>query len=354
MTSSFVDVAIGLILMYLVLSLLCTTLNELIATAFKWRAKSLSQAIAQLIDNPQIRAAFYNHGLIANAVTASRGGSAAAATAANGQDAAVDQAKDKSGDHPSYLDGRTFAMALLDSLSDTTQGKAADSLATKKFPTVDDIQKIVGDLPDSNIRDVLLANIASGKKDIADIRDGIASWFDTAMDRLSGDYKRSLKCLSLALGLGIAVVLNADSISVSRALWKDQALRGSIVNAAADIVKQTPDAAKCDNDDLVKQSTCLADRLKADQERLQPFPVGWPDHGFLQDQANGTNVILLGFLKVLGWIWTGIALSLGAPFWFDLLQKFMNIRGSGPKPQPPIQEKADASSSPAPALPNKN
>jgi hypothetical protein len=31
-------------------------------------------------------------------------------------------------------------------------------------------------------------------------------------------------------------------------------------------------------------------------------------------------------------LWTGLALSLGAPFWFDTLQKFMNVRGAGKKP----------------------
>ena len=72
--SSFVDIAIGLIFMYLVLSLMCTTINELIATQFEWRAKSLSSALTQLIDNEDIRKAFYNYGLIANAKSASRGG----------------------------------------------------------------------------------------------------------------------------------------------------------------------------------------------------------------------------------------------------------------------------------------
>ena len=344
MGSSLVDVAIGLILMYLVLSLLCTTLNELIATAAKWRSQSLSQAIMQLIDNPQLRSAFYNHGLIANAKSASRGGEPPPAISANVQNAVpadakaatpADQSKVKDSEHPSYLDGRTFAMALLDSLSDTSQGKAADSLTTKKFPSIDDIQKIVGDLPDSNIRDVLLANLASGKKDIADIRDGIAVWFDTAMDRLSGDYKRSMKKLSLILGMIVAIVLNADSVSVSRALWTDTTLRGNIVSAASQIVSQPANSAatQCNDPDPIKQTACLMGRLKTDQDKLRPFPIGWPDKALIQQYESGENVLLLGFLKLLGWVWTGIGLSLGAPFWFDLLKKFMNIRGAGPKPE---------------------
>lgn len=35
---------------------------------------------------------------------------------------------------------------------------------------------------------------------------------------------------------------------------------------------------------------------------------------------------------VLGWVLTALMVSLGAPFWFDLLQQLVNRRGAGPKP----------------------
>ncbi len=37
-------------------------------------------------------------------------------------------------------------------------------------------------------------------------------------------------------------------------------------------------------------------------------------------------------IAFIGWLITAFAISLGAPFWFDLLNKFMQLRGSGPKP----------------------
>jgi hypothetical protein len=63
---------------------------------------------------------------------------------------------------------------------------------------------------------------------------------------------------------------------------------------------------------------------------LRAFPLGWTNETF-------PNVALwpvAGFLffKLIGIGATALALSLGAPFWFDLLQKIMNIRGTGPKP----------------------
>ena len=37
-------------------------------------------------------------------------------------------------------------------------------------------------------------------------------------------------------------------------------------------------------------------------------------------------------LKVGGLLITGLAVSLGAPFWFDTLNRFMNIRNAGRAP----------------------
>jgi len=284
--------------------------------------------------------------LISNAAVASSGGQAPpAAPPPQGVELLPDQAQPsgppKDRDHPSYLAGRTFAMALLDSLTGTAAGRAKDSLTTKKFPDVNDIVDIVGKLPDSNIRDVLLANIASAKNDIADLRDSLATWFDGAMERLTGDYKRDLKKLSLIIGLLVAIFFNADSVRVSRALWGDATLRGNIVGAASEIVdKGQAVEQKCTDADLQTQTGCLLARLKTDQDRLRPFPIGWPDAGFWQalvslwtHQGPQLDAFWVAFMKILGLAFTGVALSLGAPFWFDLLGKFMNIRGAGAKPK---------------------
>ena len=40
------------------------------------------------------------------------------------------------------------------------------------------------------------------------------------------------------------------------------------------------------------------------------------------------------FMKLIGWLLTALAISLGAPFWFDLLNKFVKLRESGPKQTP--------------------
>lgn len=280
--NSAMDVAIGLILMYLVLSLVCTTVNEYIATAMKLRAKTLASGLQQLIDDPVLHQTFSSHGLIDG----------------------VQQVVGKR--MPSYVDGKAFAMAVLGSLDQT-----------KPVPGFGDIQQALQHMPDSNIRDTLLAHVATAQGDLQKLRDNVASWFDGAMDRVSGIYKQDLKVISLLVGLGVAIVLNADSLAVGKALWNDPTLRAQITEAARNTKEPTNAAA-------LAQAT-------ASFEQLRPLPIGWDPH----PPKFPTNEAMVWFWvqKAFGFLVTGIALSLGAPFWFDLLSKVMNVRGAGEKPK---------------------
>jgi hypothetical protein len=338
----FIDVAIGIILMYLILSLMCTTVNELIATVLKLRAQMLSKTISAMIDDEDVRKAFYNHGIIANAKSAARGGEPAPGTSASDSAGGRGQEADAAGrprdrEHPSYLESRNFAMALLDSLDPSAQRNPEGQTA---FPSISDIEGLVAKMRDSDIRDVMLANIATAKGDIENLRNNVAEWFDTAMDRLSGDYKRSSKRIALWVGIGLAALLNADSLTVATALWNDEALRSQAVSTATDALKNAGGATAgsvCTATNLAAQTKCLAKEWNNQQALLRPFPIGW--HAEQLPNSFGSSVgWVLG--KIGGLLWTGIALSLGAPFWFDFLQKFMNVRGAGPNPAEKKQSRA--------------
>jgi hypothetical protein len=54
------------------------------------------------------------------------------------------------------------------------------------------------------------------------------------------------------------------------------------------------------------------------------LPLGW------SHDTSPHNFFWEGLGKVLGLLVTAFALTLGAPFWFDLLGKVSNLRGSGP------------------------
>jgi hypothetical protein len=54
-----------------------------------------------------------------------------------------------------------------------------------------------------------------------------------------------------------------------------------------------------------------------------PLGLGW---GYVDYSRFGWQDWLL---KAMGWTVTALSITLGAPFWFDLLKRLVNIRGSG-------------------------
>jgi hypothetical protein len=283
--NAVLDVSIGLIMMYLLLSIVCTAVNEYLATVFKLRANTLKAALTKVIDAPVLLATFYNHGMIRSAYP-------------------------KKDMHPSYLSGQTFAQALLGSLNPTTP-----------LPVFDDIKQAILDLPHGDIRDVLLTNMTAAEGDLTRFRDHIARWFDTYMDRIGGLYKRRLKVVTILVGFLLALLINADSISVAGTLWKDDALRQQIAVIGSQVAAQQQ-ACSSDQKDCVP---ALPPNEIAGY--LERFPIGWPSNFWHTISVSGWVI------KLLGIVFTALALSLGAPFWFDLLSRFVNIRGNGAKPE---------------------
>ena len=300
-TGTILDVAVGLAVMYLMFSLVGTTVNEMAATVMKLRSSRLSSAMQAIIDHPPLRSDFCNSGIIAGFADAVKG-------------------------HPSYISSDNFALALLNSLD-----------TSKPLPVFSDVAQSVQLLPDCNIRDVLLAQIGAANGDLDKLRTGVATWYDSAMDRVSGLYKRDMKYLSVVVGIVLAIVFNADSVKVTRALWQDPDLRAGMVRVAeeklSDPIRQqaqiNPSAQPPKADELKKElDEKMGNVQKAISEAnavLTPLPIGWSADALVFDPPTWIG-------RVIGWLITGLAVSLGAPLWFDLLDKFMNIRGTGDKP----------------------
>ena len=322
-TNALLDIAIGLVLMYLVLSLVCTSINETISTLASMRARTLRTSLVKIIDLDDLRRTFYGHGLIetSNPPSAPSTTAAAAAAAAAGKTPPADAAHKPPApaNHPAYLSGSTFALALIDSLNAEGTDPATD---------FDQVKKAASGLGESNVRDLLMSNIAVAK-DIDTLRTNLATSFDQAMDRVSGEYKRRMKLVSFIVGLLVALAINADSIQVGKALWSDGALRAQMAQGADRILgsatKTICPTATSDVDDVVKKVQCA-------ESALRPLPIGWQLP--IAWEFSLTSASVQSFVvKLGGLLITAVALMLGAPFWFDLLSKFMKIRGTGEKPE---------------------
>jgi hypothetical protein len=301
-----------------------------------------------MLDDPAVRAAFYKHGLVSSAMSAVKRAAPLVApsppptavptdgtvsTSAPGPPAPIEDS-----DHLSYLSTETFVLALLGSLVKPTPAQPRPGLA--------ELEASIAALPDTKLKSSLQAALLSAQGDFEHFRTSVSGWFDDSMDRLSGAYKRNLQFIAIAVGCLLALIVNADSLTVGRALWSDGALRAAIVQTAdatakTGIVTQNPAAASV--------SDVGAAFAKANND-LRPLPIGWP--ACQSDEAPGsaggsstraTNAVRCPADRV-GWSWfvldkvfglfaTGLALSLGAPFWFDTLSKFINIRAAGVKPE---------------------
>ncbi|HEV2814461.1 MAG TPA: hypothetical protein VGW10_14495, partial [Solirubrobacteraceae bacterium] len=101
----------------------------------------------------------------------------------------------------------------------------------------------------------------------------------------------------------------ADSFQVASRLWKEDALRASVVAEATAAAQK--DAAQ--GGDSVSDVAAEVDRV----EQLG-LPVGWGG-------TNGGDVLA----HIPGWLLTAFALTMGAPFWFDVLGKLANVRATG-------------------------
>ena len=190
-------------------------------------------------------------------------------------------------------------------------------------------------------------------------RRNVENWYNDAMDRVGGWYKQKTQIVIFAVALIVCTALNIDAIKISETLWRDIALRQALVEMASstDITslmaqqpaeQRTPTAEDDKSPELpdsqveADTATTRADAIKGIEQSARTagaligqirelhLPIGWkkPDGQWA--------VAGFGFMewlvKILGILITTFAGSLGAPFWFQLLNKIVDLRAAGKQP----------------------
>lgn len=200
-------------------------------------------------------------------------------------------------------------------------------------PIYQQIQATVDSMPES-LKNSLYILAERVEKDGGDTQEQlqrfqreIEIWFDRSMERASGVYKRNSRGVAILLGTAIAIGANADTVNIINRLSKDSMLRSTVNLYAQQLVeKNTP--AKLDN---LTNLTKVQNEVGIALDNLA-VPFGWSEPNRLEIDPAG-NVLWPAFLaKVFGWILSGVAISMGAVFWFDVLSKIINIRNAGKKP----------------------
>ena len=305
--SAILDTAVGLAFVFILLSLIATATQEALEVWLKSRAVHLERGIQRLLDDAEgssLAGRLYQHPLIRGLYDAS-------------------DPKDR----PSYIPSRSFALALLDIVArgaDATDVQQATGTAPPI--SLDGVRLTVNKLGNPPVQRAILAALDTAEGSLVRAQQNLEEWYDSAMDRVSGGYKRHTQKILLGLGVLLAVLTNVDAIAVTKRLYQDKPVRDAVVQQAAAYTAAHPDTAES---------------IAALQARLDslPLPIGWPRH------PHGWEIVTM----VLGWLVTGLAISLGAPFWFDLLNKFMVIRATvKPKEKSPEEGSEDRRPASAP------
>ena len=447
--SNILEIAISLIFVYLLLSLVCTALNEGIASLLDKRGKNLVEGVKNLLNDPKftgLAQQLYNHGLIggisqhasdpnkptrlpsymspanfslalldilgARGIIAGKYGDllanaesaddayeeareAAAAAPGNSQLAetanqakisqeqargalqtiadqakvAYDQAQQAASAAPGdvdlaklaaqarntadtinatlkMLDARRAAVASAKNPKEAalllTAGATlkealgfARSFAAQYPDPLGNIQEGLKRLPEGHTKESLLVLVDKTRREVATIehqaeafRRNLEGWFNNAMERVGGWYKRWTQRVLLGLAIFVVVAANADTVMLIERLSNDNVLRASLVAAAQDAVKAQPGQTAPSNGPDMQMVLQKAGDIK--------LPMGWSsnpdDPGHFKYPELSLKFAGWTFYKLFGLLISVLAVSLGAPFWFDTLSKFVNLRSAGTPP----------------------
>jgi len=363
-----IDVVIGLIFVYLLYSLLATIVQEIIATNFSFRAKVLEKAIMRMLDDgdsnrnrilsflalfgpkgktPKMTSLFYKHPLIKYL------------------------APDKWQSRPSYLSAQNFSKVLVDLL----RGKQSEAGKDYRADIEDTLKNKKAKWEDIKISedtsDYLDSIWVDAQGDIDKFKTHLEDWYNETMERASGWYKQYTQVILLMIGFTIALVFNVDTIQIVHKLEKDPVLREQLVTQADAFVKAHPNLVEELNTEKKKNEVLLvsirdttkktgkldslnkvADQkyaaLKSQRDTLfsqasklvkedlgkinNALALGWGNYGNAGSWKEKITFVLrssfTNSVKFLGLLLTAIAISLGAPFWFDLLNKLVKLRGA--------------------------
>jgi hypothetical protein len=314
------EVAVGLIFLYIVLALLCTTINETISTAVGLRARYLQLGLLNLLSASSSKTdagvatlkAFYAHPLVQGLVRP-----------AHGPDPSLDPTSPtkwwRKPPYPSYVPSRTFVAALAD-IAEEAPTKLAhieedgEAVRARLDKAADNFEKTLAAIPNAPLSEALLALYRSTGREAAHFQHAVEQWFDDAMERVSGWYKRRVHLILFVIATFVIILLNADTLAAGRVLWRDDAVRSAVVKKADAVA-----AGKLTEVDLENQVKKL------------DLPLGW-DLSFGNEPTQVPNDVLAWIAKLIGLAVTIGAVMLGAPFWFDLLSKVMRVRATGAPP----------------------
>lgn len=310
--STVLDLVILLSFTYFIGSLLISSLQEMIATGLNMRAKELETALNTLLFDSDWPSFLKDKVL---------------------KSPFIEVLRKEADKFPSYIPAENFARAVMQQIGGSDIKAITLALAASPSPVPAGLKTVLDDF----LRD------AEG--DVKVFQQQLETLYNTSMDRVTGWYKRNVRKIIFWLSFVVAILLNIDTIKIVNDSLKQPAVLKANVDQIAstmnDIQKEgskvsiDTGANRTSKDTLsadVKQLTTLTSQLKdaglkIGYSGLKDFGTEWwgGDSCWLSSVGNV-------FIKLLGVFITVCAFQLGSGYWFGILTKAVNIRGTGKKP----------------------
>lgn len=374
LNSSILDIVIGLIFIYLLYSLLASIIQEIIASQFSFRAKILERAVFRMLEDENKFASKFRSIWYLFKKTGNGGAKNSITYEYYKHPLILFLGESDSRGKPAYINKETFSKVIVDLLrgKDVTPGDDVKSLIQKSLndKTTNWGNAAISDQTLSYLQSIW----ADANGEVPKFKHHLEGWFEETMDRASTWYKKHIQFILFFIGLAISISFNVDTLKIIERLEKDPKLRELVVQQANAFQEAHPDLDKkliireaenntfltnhsnhkiLANDSLLNKKLAdsleLVNYMELKQQRDELFDqatslvktdinnvhhslgLGWENF----DSSSFQSI----FYSLIGWVVTALALSLGAPFWFDLLNKLMKLRGSVATPTSDDKEK---------------
>ena len=322
-----IEIAIGLSLMYLTLATICSVIRERAEALLRTRAVDLERGVRELLGgDATLTEKLYNHPLISGLFKGNYG------------DAKIDPKTllmPRGSNLPSYIPSDHFATALLDIVRKNAAGGN----------TPEQLRAGIGQIENAQVRQLLTTAFDTAHGDIDVARKTLENWFNAAMDRVTEWYKRRSQFFILMLSVAVSFAINANTLTIIERLSIDTSLRQALVEQAKSV-----DIDKSKATQRIAQNASDIDAWYGLGQF--GFPVGWAD-GWPGPHANPLYVTPTFAANSWDWWWywilqpvlglllTAFAVSLGAPVWFDIMNRLVSLRAAvRPASTPPMPSSA--------------
>lgn len=241
----------------------------------------------------------------------------------------------------------------IDVIKEQVEASEADDAAKKEaIKALDGMEKAAIKLSGG------IDNIIAGFKHIRDLKTSIETWYDTVMQSFEERYTRSMRTWTIIISACVVIIMNANIINIYRDISTSQAKRAIFLQAAekygaaaaasnagtsgaATAAAQgsapapTPSPASAAPDDTVTPEEFYREGRKIMATNISDLtaiglkgPTWFSNFMPVMSRFRTEPGWVIGLIlkTLLGWFIMTMLLSVGAPFWQDVLESLFGLK----------------------------